>query len=274
MGDYANYGRDLFKAAGFVYIAISVIAIGLALWFPKGKVAKAIAAGIVITLASILPIQGLQEIRAQQAKADEFKQRYDKAKALFDERCKTAGIKIFKTAPERVDTLFLPRLPERKGYGYEQFEEGAVLYGQAKEFNFTWAFLLGAEPSLTNPYGFTLNQKGSDRPGLRYVVAVDPKDGQRYQYSWEDGKGPHKQLSADARPPRYAFEFETPLDSAERDNWIASGVFRVRDTQDNSLMAEAKFFKLEPGLGSRAGQRTPWASTAQICPQMKRSGAT
>jgi len=50
-------------------------------------------------------------IREQQAKQDEFQARYDKAKAIFDERCKTAGEKIYHTV-EDIEGITLLNVPQ------------------------------------------------------------------------------------------------------------------------------------------------------------------
>ena len=50
-------------------------------------------------------------MREYQAKRDEFQARYNKAKAIFDERCKTAGKKIYYTV-EGVEGITLLNVPQ------------------------------------------------------------------------------------------------------------------------------------------------------------------
>ena len=55
-----------------------------------------IAACLVVTVFFISPFaKDYLRMREYQAKQDEFQARYNKAKAIFDERCKTAGEKIY-----------------------------------------------------------------------------------------------------------------------------------------------------------------------------------
>ena len=122
MGDYANYGRDLLGAIGILYVIASVVALVLALWLPKSLSVKMFMAGMVIVLVSILPIQVIQEIRVQRGKSSEFKQRCEKTRALFDERCKTAGEKIYRTV-EEVESIALVNLKKKRDseWEFEQF---------------------------------------------------------------------------------------------------------------------------------------------------------
>lgn len=252
MGDYANYGRDLFKAAGFVYIAISVIAIGLALWLPKGKVAKAIAAGIVIALASILPIQGLQEIRAQQARADEFKKRYDKAKALFDEKCKTAGEKIYRTV-EGVEGVQLLQLRENStGEGQMDTNPLRQLSGES----LIASYLLYEVDTEQAHRALIQNDKISKKLGYRYVVANDPKDKRLSQYVLNGTKLVRK--TENFQMSKYGVVINEPIISGEREHWIGKSVIQVIDIQTKEVLAESTKYVMDHGLGSRGGHRTPW----------------
>ena len=50
-----------------------------------------------------------------------------------------------------------------------------------------------------------------------------------------------------------------------RKYWIAGMTIQIIDTHNNQLMAEKTSYAFEPGLGSKAGNRVPWAF-AKTCP--------
>ena len=104
--------QEILKGIGFAYIALTLLALALALWLPKRWWGKLVAVAVVIGIFSILPRQAQKEIARDQVKADEFKVRYDKAKALFDERCKTAGEKIYRTVENVEGVLLMKVRPE------------------------------------------------------------------------------------------------------------------------------------------------------------------
>ena len=103
----------LLSAIGWGYLLAVLIALGLGLWLVNGKTAKTITALIILGIASILPFQAYEEYAKEKEAADIYKVRYAKAKALFDERCKTAGEKIYKTVGG-VDGVFLTTVRPEK----------------------------------------------------------------------------------------------------------------------------------------------------------------
>jgi hypothetical protein len=258
MGDYANYGRDLFKAAGFIYIAISVIAIILALWLPKSKIDKAISAVIVIALASILPIQGLQQIRAQQATADEFKQRYDKAKALFDERCKTAGEKIYRTV-EGVEGIRLLNLRPEKISNDGQYALDDQYGHDVGGLGYIASFL-----RPTEQMDLARDSPELKLPGYRIVETLEGNEVKHYIKSFKLHPNGHPYPSTqDTKTTkfkaRYALRYEDISTPEDRENWIAGGAIRILDQQTNEIVAERVGFLFDKGLGNTSGGRTPWS---------------
>jgi hypothetical protein len=255
MGDYANYARDLFKAAGFIYIAICLAAFAMALLLPKRWWGKLIAVSIVIALASILPLQAKKELDQNQAKADEFKQRYEKAKALFDERCKTAGEKIYRTV-EGVEGLLLMK-------------------ARPKEINFSDQY------SLSDPYGadcwgdscITDLLKVSQGNEKNLSLAQQQQDG----FTWIDANidakttrhtgvirmdQPHRislqQIQATANA-RYGLTWDDISTKQDRDFWIAGGQLRIIDLETNQVIAERRGYMMDSAQGNQIGGRSPWA---------------
>jgi hypothetical protein len=249
-------GADLVRGVGTLLWIIFGIALLIALLKPKTIKGKAISILIVLGIFFGPMIPGA--IRAHEHKA-----RYDKAKALFDERCKTAGLKIYKTV-QGVDSLFLTNIHKRVGSETDPMALSAASWQISDGEWYIRYFLFDEEPS-NNPYGYSPVQKATDRPGFKFVEAIDPLDGERYRYTWRPGEDLKRERSSAGKPPRYAIEVKDHLIPDDRAHWIASSSLKITDTQSGEAMAEMLYYKFETGLGSRAGQRQPWAF-AISCP--------
>lgn len=278
MGDYAGYARDLFKAIGYVYVAIVFIGLGLALWLPKRLWEKLVLAVAVLSLASIIPLQQKQVEQKQQVQVDEFKQRYDKAKAVFDEKCKGAGEKIYKTVDNLEGVLLLnirqaaehkhPNWPDA-GHPYEY---GGDSYVESfLSFEYETQYL---DPKKKMPAGmrgqlyFYKADRGSLMMNGFEFVDVKQADGKVLRYQRE-GAGENSRLinkQVLAKPARYAVAIENSLDPEERKHWVAGTKVIVKDTKTGEILAERQAYAFEPGLGSTVGFRTPWLE-AVMCPQ-------
>ena len=90
-------GADILRGLGWLYIGLIVVLVGASLWFPKRWWQKVLGVAVVL-LVFTGPAYLRNRERAQVV--DEHKTRYEAAKALFDERCKTAGEKIYGTAED------------------------------------------------------------------------------------------------------------------------------------------------------------------------------
>jgi hypothetical protein len=260
--------QELLKLTGWSYVAICVIVLLVAVRLPKSGWGKAIAAAVVIGLASILPLQAKKEIDQSQVNADEFKVRYAKAKALFDERCKTAGEKIYKTV-ENVEGIQL--LKVRKYSGGElstDINATSQTYGDG----FIQSFLVFEQDRGDSFRQLAFDRNSTKKPGYRYVVANDPKDNRPYRYSIDENLS-LKRSEVIGALPRYALTFDEPVKPEERAYWIATSITKVLDLQTNEVLGEAIQFVIDPGQGSRAGQRTPWLF-AQGCNSTTRYNPT
>lgn len=106
-------GADILRALGWLYLGLMALLIAVALWLPKRWWLKAIGV-IAVLLVFVGPAYMRSHERAQLV--DEHKARYEAAKAVFDERCKTAGAKIYRTVDDVEGVLLLnvrPRASER-----------------------------------------------------------------------------------------------------------------------------------------------------------------
>jgi hypothetical protein len=227
---------------------------------------------------------------AQEADIAARRSRLQTAEAMFQERCKKAGVTIHRTA-ENVEGVLLMKLRSGKINFGEQFllddPYGRDLGGDG----YIVSFLRGsfqANTSGTPPPGFP------PRVGYLYVEAVDPKDGKRYRYTGSvkavgrkdvTAENVRRELAADPAydlniyayvldkvpalgpAPPLRHHLRRPLD-ARRTRVLDRRQFAARDRpQDQEVMAERIGYMMDRAQGSGAGGRSPWLFAADhACP--------
>lgn len=210
----------------------------------------------------------------------ESESRLAKAEAMFKERCKTAGEKIYRTA-DNVEGIYLMKLrPREINYG-DQYRMDDPYGRDVGGDGYIINFLLGK-----NANG-SLVEQGQVWTGYPYVEALDPQDGKRYRYTGAvrevtrisspliggDGKAyTGKAFILDKAPavgpqPRYGVTYDDISTREERDYWIAGSSLKVIDLKTKEVMAERIGYMMDRGQGSRAGGRSPWLLAADnACP--------
>ncbi|HRF13311.1 MAG TPA: hypothetical protein PLR37_14530 [Candidatus Accumulibacter phosphatis] len=236
---------------------------------------------------------------AQEADIAARRSRLQTAEAMFQERCKKAGVTIHRTV-ENVEGVLLMKLRPRKDNYDDQFAlddpYGRDLGGEA----YIQTFLRGS---------YQANTRGTPAPGspprlgYLYVEAVDFKDGKRYRYTGSVKAVGRKDVTAenvrralavdpaydlniyayvlDKVPapdpaPRYGVTYDDISTREEREYWIAGSSLRVIDLNTHEVMAERIGYMMDRGQGSDAGGRLPWLLAADhACPAFApRHGAT
>ena len=240
-------------AVGWGYAVVCVIAIALALWLPKGKKNKLFAAAIVIGLAAILPFRGYEEYRKEQEAAQAYKARLAKAKALFDERCKSAGEKIYRTVDNVYGVLLTPLRPTRINdasqydaddqYGYNVGGDEYVRY-----------YLIGSS-DLSSQYRFV--EAPTEKGKYRYTTPLNAAISYNY-WTKGGGKVPINAEEIATFSARYAIEWKDISKEKDRDHWIAGGALRITDRSTGELLGERTGYLFDVGMGSTSGQRSPW----------------
>jgi hypothetical protein len=224
--------------------------------------------------------------------------RLAKAEAMFQERCKTAGEKIYRTA-ENVEGIFLMKLRTIRNFS-NQFALDDPYGNDSTRDEYIKSFLYGrnSKGSLAQPGSAT-------QSGFRYVEAIDQKDGKRYRYTGsmrvvgkKDPNTPNHQVELRRNPHfdlnNYAFVLDrTPAASAaarygltyddismreEREYWIAGSSLKVIDLKTNEVIAERIGYMMDREQGNTSGGRSPWLLAANnSCPSFRpsvaRSGA-
>src|SRR4051794_36301257 len=107
-------GADLWRLFKWGAIAAYCLVLALALILPRTPRLKLLWAGLV--LLPLLVVVVLSSDRALKNRG-----RYEEAKKLFDEHCKTAGVRINRTVADVEGVLLLKRRPD-DWHSPDQFE--------------------------------------------------------------------------------------------------------------------------------------------------------
>ena len=277
---------------GTIYFGLMFILAGffllLALIFPKqAKGFFITAACIVVLFIVVIPLWARLSLKIMEIKERPVKEaaekRYNEARAVFDEQCKKAGEKIYRTV-DNVDGIMLlkVRYSEYK-HANDPMWENAAMYKESTNGFYIHSFF---EDKLIDNNGniyISDNQKtyvgGKLRKNEKYTyfngyqfVDVQKKDGRIIRYS---GKLTSDEIYDKTEPTlspkipaRYAVTFENDVDPKLRKYWVAGTTIKIIDRQTNELLAEKTIFAFDPGQGSTVTERQPWAF-AQYCPEMK-----
>jgi hypothetical protein len=223
---------------------------------------------------------------AGSAQSADQKTRLQIAEQMFQERCKTAGEFIYRTA-ENVDGVFLMKL-RPKGMNYDdQFAMDDPYGRDSVGETYIKVFFAGFYKTPSNP-----PPAWAPRLGYSYVEAVDPKDGKRYRYTGAvkevtktasilmggDGKTTFKTkefvldlVPATGPAPRYGITYDDISTHEEREYWIAGSSLKVIDLKTNEVMAERIGYMMDRGQGNTSGGRAPWLLAADnACPPFRK----
>ena len=199
-----------------------------------------------------------------------------KSRAVFEELCKTAGEKIYRTADNVEGVTLLKVWDGESVHSEEKLWKYAGLPGQYEKDDYIKGFLEWEAEIVPTGYphynDMLLVPEEEKRPYIlhgRYsYVDVKQKDGTflRYQLG-ENYKKDYKMTSMPiSTPARYAVTFENPIVPEEREHWIAHTRATVIDLQDNTGMATNHWDSIESQQGY--GRYSMWV-TAETCPNLE-----
>ena len=231
--------------------------------------------------------------REMQAKAEARQKEYLESKAIFEERCKSAGEKIYQTV-ENVEGITLLNVPEDSPQSSlnDPMWEGAVFSWSGSEEEYVKEFLyweikddddsLGqlqsvdprpsARETQIRLWGHPTNMSKHRKAyrGYRYTD-VKQKDKRFLRYRFPDDKDRKDKetllVQAIERPSRYALEYKPIVDPADRKHWVAGVTVNIYDLQTKTLMATKTWYALNPSQG-HAYQTWEW-SRVEACPDEK-----
>ena len=234
----------------------------------------------VVVLGSVLAwifIPSADERRLNR-EAEIRRQNRLKSRAVFEELCKTAGEKIYRTA-ENVEGVTLLKVWDRESihkedklwkyaglpeqYGKDSYIEGFLKWRVKiiTEGNEKYDDVLFSPEDQNHPYILQ---------GRYSYVDVKQKNGTFLRYTLGDNLNQNYRMISNytKSPARYAVTFENPVVPEEREHWIAHTRATVIDLQDNTVMATKDWYSFESQQGY--GSYTMWA-TAATCPDPGKS---
>ena len=243
-------------------------------------------ATVLVVSSFSLPI--FKSIQKDKQKVVVKNEKYLAAKAVFDERCKDAGYKIYKTVEDVEGVTLLKVWPDRdlsKGDLDDQMWEYAGLprmfSGQVYIEGFLYWRIWDLRNSEYKNHGNgALNQadlskyKNEDAGryinvnSYQYVDVLENGEYQRYQYLnlfdlSPDNSLTNKQIN---KPSRYTIDFENPVIPEDRKWWIATTKATIKDSQTNELLAEANWYTMHGGQGIKKYSTTGIWDRAISCP--------
>lgn len=214
------------------------------------------------------------------------------AVAMYQERCKTAGVKIHRTF-DNVDGVFvMRRRPETDDLSSQNVPDpyGRDLPGDA----YLKSLLKGSHEAWHGMLDKLAPGAPPPKRGYHFVEAMDPADGMRYRYTGaltdvvktvppiSPNAGARYTVKefvlsrtlAEGPAPRYAITYDDIATPEERAHWVAASSLKVIDLQTHEVIAERLGFMVDPGQGATAGGRAPWiVAASHACPRFSIEGA-
>lgn len=261
----------LFAAAGNLYLLLALAGICAALWMGKTWARK-------LTYAVLVLVLFIAPIAPEIYRTVEYRSKLVKATALFEERCKTAGEKIYKTV-ENVEGVF-------------------VIKHRTEDINFNQQF------KLDDPYGYAGKGEGylklfirgrstvpttigkvvpsSQIVTYRFVEVANPNGDGFYRYTTSMNKDDSERITRNGggvmplskelttvRNARYGITWDDISTQEDRENWIAGSSQKIIDMKTNEVIAERVGYMFDRGLGNTSGGRSPWSfARDNACPPL------
>jgi hypothetical protein len=206
------------------------------------------------------------------------KRKYEAAKALFDERCKTAGEKVYRTV-ENVEGVFVMKhRTEELNYGHQYKLDDPYGYAGAGE-NYLKLFVRGRptvpaktgeliDPANVVSYKFV---EVADEAGTGFYRYTTPMPRDESERITRNGGGvvPLVKVAITARTARYGITWDDVSTREDREHWIAGSSQKIVDLKTNEVIAERIGYMFDRALGDTSGGRSPWsAARDSACPPL------
>ncbi len=282
--------EELFRLIFLGYWGVMLVLI-LAMWLlawkfiPKGnKWWVGLLGTLTVVLMFVLPMFKQTVKAKEENKVQEIQnEKYLAAKAVFDERCKTAGYKIYKTVENVEGVTLLNVWPDEKHYEDQMWEYA----GLPKAFggdSYIQGFLLWREwDNQINDYNYHGNGFSSSKRSIPYNTDeikrykrfnsyqfADVLQNQSYQrYQFKDLYYLNEIATTTIKKPsRYTVTFETQIIPEDRKIWIATTKAFVKDSQTDNLLGEATWYSFHGGQGVKKYSTTGIWDRARVCPDI------
>ena len=178
-----------------------------------------------------------------------------KSRAVFEELCKTAGEKIYRTADNVEGVTLLKVWDGESIHKEDKLWKYAGLPGQYGQDGYIKGFLKWEVEIIPTGYPrYREMQFQPERQNHPYVlhgrysyVDVKQKDKTFLRYRLDENrKEDYKMIFAPIKiPARYAVTFDNSIVPEEREHWIAHTRATVIDLQDNTVMATKDWYSFE-----------------------------
>lgn len=265
-------GADILRGIG-ILMWMFIIGILVGAWaLPNTRPGKYLAVATVLGLLIAFPGRWAWE---RQKRSDHYHARLQQARAHFQERCKNAGEKIYRTV-EGVEGLILLRIRKKNDPQYQSFEDPFGSNSNPSGDNYITSFLAPRDEENNVMFGWWKDRSKISIKSYRFVDVADEDAPKIHRYFGSQSPlTPNSdriefQLKKATTPktlPRYAVVFQDLTTPEEREQWIAGSLFRILDLITGEILAERIGYFMDEGLGSRATQRVPWIQAKQwACP--------
>ena len=259
---------------GTIYYGLMFILAGffllLALIFPKKAKGFFIAAGcIVVLFVIVIPLWARLSLKIMEIKERPVKEaaekRYNEARAVFDEQCKKAGEKIYRTV-DNVDGIMLLKV------WWENDTEDFTILSNEPMWEYAALTQIGGKNYIDN---FLDNLQSNGIHGnvwkYQYVDVKTKNDNQIIKrFTRKEDKQKNGELNIEenpVNPARYAVTYETDVDPELRKHWVAGVTIKIIDQKTNELLAEKIVYSRALSIGKRK-QGGAWRRT-ETCPDYK-----
>ena len=250
-------GAQILRALGWIFWAAFAIALVAALWIPRRPLHKVLAAMLVVSPLVFWTARGTSA-------ASKFQQRQAEAERRFQEHCKTAGVRIYKTVSDVEGVLLMKRRTSESSTTRAQYAMvdpyGADIWDDGYAETMLWA---------RSPTG-RVRSTAYGRLGYQHAVLIN-QDGRGYTRYERTGARVRDIVEISRTPttdlPRYGVTFEDISSREDRDHWIAGGRLSVVDTMTGEILAERIGWMFDRGLGGNPALRSPWGfARYNACP--------
>ena len=257
---FIAYWGSMFVLAGFFLL--------IALFVPKKiKLVFVSISGIIIalyvTLFALLMFGGMIDEKKQQPIKEARRAEYEQARAVFDEQCKKAGEKIYRTV-DNVDGVMLLKVRKSKHLHQNDpmFEDAGII---------------GIDNSVEGGYiaSFFKHSKLLRRENAYQFVDVLKDDNSIVRYFEYNGNGDidddRNVIEKNPKnPARYAVTYENNVEPELRKHWVAGTTIKIIDRQTNELLAERTIFTFAYTMGNYV--HGAWVdSRVETCPEPNRN---
>ena len=242
-------GADIVRGIGWILWGIFAVGIYFAITKPTTATGKGLAVLSVLAIFFGPMLPGAM-------RAYEHQQRYEKAKALFDERCKTAGEKIYRTVDGVESVLLIKSRSEKINFSDQYALDdpyGRDFYGDDYAASFLWE---KKEKTEWVGYKFVVLKNNTDASLTRFSLGAKKQNDE-----------PEVLKNITSTIPQFGVNYEDVSTLKDRDNWIAGSKLQVIQTQTGEVLGERIGWMFDSGLGSTSGGRSPWGFAAyNACP--------